>query len=213
MAERTKATVLKTVEAFCASVGSNPTPSASQPGEEAGRVHNGLVYVDELLTERRLRDRFMAEHYASPLPEDHRADFTGLDWFDPDPAWRLSGTWVVVPAAKQSLPTSSGGVSAYTLLGAVVVEIDGSDHRLSVFDDGDGSPFIPFRDATCGTVSYAGGRYVPVRGDGREAIVDFNRAHNPFCAYDPEFVCPLPPPENRLACRVPAGERDFRLRR
>jgi uncharacterized protein (DUF1684 family) len=176
-------------------------------------VHNGLVYVDELLAERTLRDRFMVEHYASPLPEDHLDDFTGLDWFDPDPAWRLSGTWVAVPPAKQSVPTSSGGVSAYTLLGSVVVEIDGSDHRLLVFDDGDGSPFIPFRDATCGTVSYAGGRYVPVRRDEGEAIVDFNRAHNPLCAYDPEFVCPLPPPENWLACRVPAGERDYRLRR
>lgn len=30
MAERTKATVLKTVEAPCVSVGSNPTPSASR---------------------------------------------------------------------------------------------------------------------------------------------------------------------------------------
>ncbi len=195
---------MKTVEVQ-ASVGSNPTPSASR--------HNDSVYVDELLAERRDRDRFMAEHYASPLPEEDLEGFAGLAWFDPDPTWRLEGSWEAVPASKRPVPTSAGGEHAYTALGTVTVEIAGVVHRLSVFDDGDGSPFIPFSDATCGEDCYPGGRYVPVAVVGEAAVVDFNRAHNPFCAYDPEFVCPLPPPENRVATAIPAGEQDYRLSR
>jgi len=36
---------------------------------------------------------------------------------------------------------------------------------------------------------------------------DFNKAENPPCAFTPYATCPLPPPENRLAVGVEAGER------
>ena len=29
-------------------------------------------------------------------------------------------------------------------------------------------------------------------------IVDFNIAYHPYCYYNPEYECPLPPAENRL---------------
>jgi uncharacterized protein (DUF1684 family) len=38
-------------------------------------------------------------------------------------------------------------------------------------------------------------------------IVDFNIAYNPYCYYNPEYDCPLPPRENRLAVPIRAGER------
>ena len=36
---------------------------------------------------------------------------------------------------------------------------------------------------------------------------DFNKAHNPPCAFTPYATCPLPLPENRLTARIEAGER------
>jgi uncharacterized protein (DUF1684 family) len=39
--------------------------------------------------------------------------------------------------------------------------------------------------------------------------LDFNRAYNPECAYDPQMLCPKPPPENKLPFPVKAGEKDF----
>lgn len=166
--------------------------------------------AEALLADRAATDRFMAEHYASPIPEEHLTDFTGLEWYDPDPAWRLAGTWLPTDGAKATVPTSDGGEMAYRRLGTVELDVDGRAYRLSVYDDGDGSPFIPFHDLTCGRDSYGGGRYVPVEGLPESAVVDFNRAHNPYCAYDDEFVCPLPPPENRLHCAVRAGEQAYR---
>ena len=38
--------------------------------------------------------------------------------------------------------------------------------------------------------------------------LDFNRVHNPSCAYNPDYSCPVPPAENRLTVAVPAGVRN-----
>src|SRR5690606_19990472 len=70
------------------------------------------------------------------------------------------------------------------------------------------SLFVPFRDATSGTESYGGGRYLyvplPV---GETVALDFNAATNPYCAYSPAYACPIPPEENTLAVPIRAGEK------
>ena len=77
-----------------------------------------------------------------------------------------------------------------------------------------GGVFLPLRDTTSGRESYGGGRYIldTVKGAdlGEESgrlVLDFNFAYNPSCSYDPEWVCPLAPPANRLAVAVEAGEK------
>ncbi|HZA67517.1 MAG TPA: DUF1684 domain-containing protein [Geminicoccaceae bacterium] len=39
------------------------------------------------------------------------------------------------------------------------------------------------------------------------AILDFNFAYNPSCAYSARWICPLAPPENTLPVAIHAGER------
>jgi hypothetical protein len=76
----------------------------------------------------------------------------------------------------------------------------------------DGSLWLVFGDATNGTETYAGGRFLytePPAADSR-VVVDFNRAYNPPCVFSPYATCPLPWPENRLPVRVEAGERTYR---
>ena len=64
-----------------------------------------------------------------------------------------------------------------------------------------------FRDSTAGKETYGAGRFLeanlPKAG---KLIVDFNKAYNPFCAFNPLCVCPIP---HHLAMRIPAGERDY----
>jgi uncharacterized protein (DUF1684 family) len=67
--------------------------------------------------------------------------------------------------------------------------------------------FIPFRDASSGIESYGGGRYLDAINKGDAVILDFNRAYNPFCAYNDNFVCVIPPEENRIPLKILAGER------
>ena len=91
-----------------------------------------------------------------------------------------------------------------------------------------GGLFLAFRDATCPEESYGGGRYLldTVKGSdfirldadgpddrmgyaGGRIVLDFNYAYNPSCAYNPRWVCPLAPRENRLPMAIRAGERRF----
>lgn len=72
--------------------------------------------------------------------------------------------------------------------------------------------FLPFKDNTNGVESYGGGRYMDVRisnvKDGK-IILNFNKAYNPYCAYNEGFNCPIPPQENHLNLAIRAGERNF----
>jgi uncharacterized protein (DUF1684 family) len=76
--------------------------------------------------------------------------------------------------------------------------------------------FLPFKDDTNGVETYGGGRYMDVRistvKDGK-IILNFNKAYNPYCAYNEGFNCPIPPQENHLNIAIRAGERNFESKR
>jgi len=40
-------------------------------------------------------------------------------------------------------------------------------------------------------------------------VIDLNYAYNPYCAYNPDWSCPLPPAENWLKVPIRAGEKNF----
>jgi uncharacterized protein (DUF1684 family) len=70
--------------------------------------------------------------------------------------------------------------------------------------------FLPFTDWTSGDGSYGGGRfldaYIP---EGDIILLDFNKAYNPYCAYNSGYSCPIPPKENDLDVRIEAGVKDY----
>lgn len=170
-----------------------------------------ITAVDWTLKRRRDRDLFFGHHFASPIPAEERPGFSGLSYFEVDPAWRIACEFEPRDEGSIEVPSTSGVASRYRHVGDVTVDMSGRRQRLMVLDDGDGGRFIPFTDETAGVETYGGARYVGIepRGDST-AIVDFNDAHNPWCVYDDEFVCPLAPPQNVIALRVVAGEKDYR---
>ena len=97
--------------------------------------------------------------------------------------------------------------------GSVVVGVGPSRARLRVrrlpVSGGEESELeIFFRDATNGKGTYPAGRFVALvpEGPGRYRL-DFNRARNPFCAYNTAYACPAPWPGNTIDAPVAAGER------
>lgn len=67
---------------------------------------------------------------------------------------------------------------------------------------------IFFRDATNDSGTYPAGRFLALRPLGGDRYrADFNRARNPFCAYNTIFPCPLPWSGNAIDAPVEAGER------
>jgi uncharacterized protein len=163
---------------------------------------------------RHRRDHFFAEHPHSPLSESQRADFAGLDYFPEraDMALNLpldeSGPGV---GEAVDIPTTDGKAKSFSRAGRVRFQVEGVPVELTVFKDSDrGSLFIPFRDESAGSETYAVGRYLEpqARPDGT-LDVDFNYAYNPFCAYGEGWSCPIPPEENRLGVTIAAGEKAF----
>ncbi|MEP7028168.1 MAG: DUF1684 domain-containing protein [Candidatus Eisenbacteria bacterium] len=124
----------------------------------------------------------------------------------------------IVPLARESRPdtvwieSSQGQPRPALRVGRFALRVDGMPVRLAAYrllEPGVGNEDLGlfFMDATCGRGSYHGGRYVDVekQPDGLY-LVDLNRAYNPSCAYSPHYNCPIPPLENRLSIRIPAGE-------
>lgn len=162
-----------------------------------------------ILAARAERDHFLAEHYASPISEEDRAGFAGADYYEPNDRFVFVGSFREV-AAQVAVPSSTGTVSDYHGVGVIQITIDGHPYALTVLDDGDGGTFLAFGDATNGRTTYGGGRYVGVEiDDDGSAIVDFNQAANPYCVYDEEYSCPLPPAGNTIAGPIEAGERMY----
>jgi uncharacterized protein (DUF1684 family) len=74
----------------------------------------------------------------------------------------------------------------------------------------DESYFFIFSDATSGTETYGGGRFMYTeRAVDGKVVLDFNKSYNPPCVFTPFATCPLPPPGNALAVRIEAGEKVY----
>ncbi|HEX2884457.1 MAG TPA: DUF1684 domain-containing protein [Candidatus Limnocylindria bacterium] len=139
--------------------------------------------------------------------------FDGIDHWPVDVAWRLDGRFEPAPDRTIAVPDVLGSVEEEPSPGDVVFRAAGEEHRLqALIGSGDtGELWLVFGDATNGSETYAGGRFLytpPPEPDGR-VIVDFNRAYNPPCVFSPYATCPLPWPANRLPVRIEAGERAY----
>lgn len=143
-----------------------------------------------------------------------RRNFTGLKWFAPNEAYKLEARFEPYATAKTvKVPNILGDLETYVAPGVVAFPLNGQEYRLEVFESGSGDRkrfFIVFRDLTSGKETYPAARFVytdlPVNG---RTTLDFNRAYNPPCAFNPYTTCPLPVAQNRLRVRIEAGEKNY----
>ena len=139
-----------------------------------------------------------------------RRGFTGLRWFPGAADCRVRGRYIPHTEPRTvELPNILGDVETFRTSGSVAFSAGGAEHRMTAFDAGGRLWFI-FRDLTSGSETYPAARflYADAPEDGW-TTVDFNRAYNPPCAFNPYTTCPLPPLENRLPVRIAAGELDY----
>jgi uncharacterized protein (DUF1684 family) len=160
---------------------------------------------------RETRDELFSSHPQSPRP-----GYASLSYYDYDPAARVLAELEDVEAAPTAIETSGSEPMLFKPFARAHFELRGEPLALELdwLESYGGGVFLSFRDATSGTDTYGGGRYLldTVKGadlgeDGGRLVLDFNFAYNPSCSYDPGWVCPLAPPANRLAVAVEAGEK------
>jgi len=163
---------------------------------------------------RQHKDHYFGTDEESPLEPEDRAAFTGLRYFPEDEALKFDlplDTTGEGIGERLDIPTSAGETKPFMRAGRISFEIGGRPVTLSVFTDlALGRYFLPFTDATSGTETYAGGRYLdPKPKPNGDLTVDFNYAYNPYCAYGDGWSCPIPPAENALSEPLRAGEMLF----
>jgi uncharacterized protein len=143
-----------------------------------------------------------------PLKDDD-----GVQFFEQDEKW-------VIDAKLEKLPKNVNFKMAMTdtskadavLVGKVKFEIQGKSYSCMVFEEGE-TLLLPFKDKSNGNTSYGGGRYINIAAkdlDPDHVHIDFNQAHNFYCAYNERYICPVPPAENQLDIAVNAGEMNFK---
>jgi uncharacterized protein len=174
----------------------------------------GLSYAEELQSERRAKDQFFRTGEQSPVPAALRSQFQGLEYFPANTGLRYQARLNRYPQPQSiRIGTNTGEIRSGLRYGYFEFEVEGKPCRLQAYrmdDDAAGTPpylFIPFRDLTSATETYGAGRYLEMRENTTGVYdLDFNRAFNPYCAYNSTYSCPVPPEENRLSVAIRAGE-------
>jgi uncharacterized protein (DUF1684 family) len=196
------------------------TPAVSSGGDPLG----GAELADDTTGEPTVIDLGTLRMYVIRRGErlglrvrDHAApvlaSFEGMRHFPINHGWRLIGRLEPAPPGREiEIVDITGAVSHEPTPGHVTFERQHATWRIEALPgDEDGSLWLVFGDATNGHETYGGGRFLytgPVAADG-SVVVDFNLSYNPPCVFSPYATCPLPPPQNRLALRIEAGELAF----
>ena len=179
-------------------------------------VPSSDAFIAKTYAQRRAKNTAFRNGANSPLTNAQRAAFDTLNYYAPNPdlAVRASLSREARPDTVL-IQTTGDAPEKYLHWGVAKFEIDKQPQQLSLFVKAsrpDSTLFIPFTDGTNGRGSYGGGRYLDVAIpalDFTSITLDFNQAYNPYCAYNDEYSCPVPPSENRLPVAIPAGEKEF----
>jgi len=147
-----------------------------------------------------------------------RTQFQHLNWYAPDPMYRVRAKWTpYVPFNTISIASIIGTKDKSPVPGVAQFSIAGQSYTLEpiIEEPGDTQLFFILRDSTSPKTSYGAGRFLyadfPDHGLDQpgELWLDFNRLQNPPCAYTPYATCPLPPKQNRLTVALPVGEKKY----
>ena len=150
----------------------------------------------------------------SPIPWNEHGTLLPLAYYPVDPAYAVPAAFKENPPGlrpKVEIQTSGHEPRQMELAGVLEFTLQGRALHLATLVEA-GQPadrlFVPFTDQTSGRETYLAGRYLDIdRSITGIYVVDFNRAYNPYCAYNPTYDCPYPPRENRLPVAIRAGER------
>jgi len=172
-------------------------------------------YVTGLTADRLAKDDMFRRAVDSPIPAGQADTFLPLAYYAIDESYRAPATLAPFDPALEpvlEMPTSTGQRRMMQRAGTLEFSLRGTPYQLSAFvsadDPGRLRLFVPFGDLTNGVETYQAGRYLDLdRTPTGLYDLDFNRAYQPYCYFDPQYDCPIPPRENRLQLPVRAGER------
>ena len=162
-----------------------------------------------------------ADINTSPLDKQEVIKFSGLDFYPINKELYIVANFNRTPNEKPfDMLTTTSRLAKYVKYGVATFKINDKKHSLSIYQNIElskkpeyvNSLFLPFTDETTGKGSYFGGRYIDLtkpKEKDSTIIIDFNKAYNPYCAYNPKYSCPIPPKENHIFTEIKAGVKEY----
>lgn len=138
-------------------------------------------------------------------------NFKGFNYFVPNEKYVIEADFEQVTNGNSMIMMTDSTTAEMKKVGNATFELDGKKLTVAIFDEGE-IYLLPFQDLTNTTETYGGGRYINIPKENlrdKKLEIDFNKAHNFYCAYNENFICPIPPKENKLEIRIEAGEKRF----
>lgn len=173
----------------------------------------------EIAEHRRKQQEEFLDPENSPLTKKDRKKFKGLNYYPVDLEYRVKVKFIKTENPSFfKMKTTTSRLPDYSKYGEVHFTLKGTDYTLEVYQSPDIMKktgyedylFIPFTDETNGKETYDVGRYLEFRIPTSDDItLDFNLCYNPYCSYNPNFSCPIPPQANYLPTEIKAGEKKF----
>jgi len=169
-----------------------------------------MGYEDSIKKIRKEKDAFFKTNDQSPIKD--KSAFKGLNYFEPNINYKVKARLEILDQMETiNIKMSKSEKKEYLKYAKAHFEINGEQYTLLVMkmSRNDKILFIPFVDKTAGEDTYEGGRYLdmPMTKNTSEITLDFNMAYNPYCVYNYDYTCPIPPKENFLVVAIPAGEK------
>jgi uncharacterized protein (DUF1684 family) len=162
----------------------------------------------------RYRDSMDAVFYSGSnkiLPKEAIATDGKLNYFLPDESYRVQAQFIPIKNGEVfKMKTNTDRLPEYRKYGKLSFTIQNQNLVLTLYQNLEQPEYLfcPFKDKTNGKQSYGAGRFLDFeKKDLVNMVLDFNYAYNPYCAYNSNFSCPLPPLENHLEIAVMAGEK------
>lgn len=178
-------------------------------------------YTDEIRLFQYVLNTVFADIDKSPLLEEDLKTFKSLDFFDINKKYKIEAEFELTPNSDIfEMQTNTERLPLYKKYGIATFTINDEKIALNIYQsldltttfNNDNYLFLPFNDATNGKTTYGGGRFIDLEipeNDSKTIIIDFNKAYNPLCTYNPKFSCPIPPKENSIPIEIPAGVKAF----
>lgn len=210
--------VLCTFFLVCSNSGHNKERSETAKVESPSVSANAdqeKHYIEEVLQFRMEKDSFLLTSPRSPIKKEDRQTFQHLKYYEVNPQFVVKAT--LHRDEKQppiAITTTTGETRDAVSYGKLEFTLLGKPFHLKAYKFADrrseGELFVPFTDSTSGRETYGAGRYLDLEeNETGEYALDFNKAYNPYCAYNEEYSCPIPPRENRLSLAITAGEKIY----
>lgn len=185
-------------------------------------MFNASMLLAQNETSKEFQDNLNTEYankQESPLTDEDFKTFKGLDFYPIDTKYIVEAQFKRTPKEKKfKMKTTGARTPEYIKYGELTFSMDGKYFKLNLYQNVELTKkpgfedylFLPFSDLSCGKETYIGGRYIDMRiPKGNTMTIDFNKAYNPYCAYNHKYSCPIVPLENDLQIEILAGVKKF----